>query len=439
MTAPHVPIDNPFIGADRATTLNRECFCFSLDEAALSRALEAELGSAGLYQLTRERCPHLFSAQPVFVGENHIQRMAAVIAAVETVVNSEAWQARILASAPAIARHNPGARGVFMGYDFHVNQETLGLIEINTNAGGALLNLALARGQRACCDDMTGLAPNIDAIARAEQALISMFHHEWRLAGQSTPLSSIAIVDENPEGQYLYPEFLLIQSLFRRHGLAAVIVGPEQLRFQDNRLWAGDLAIDLVYNRLTDFLLEHPHCAALREAYLADAVVLTPHPRAHALYADKRNLALLTDPDELNALNVAPSVQETLLTGIPRTQRLDPAQAEHFWARRRQLFFKPASGYGSKAAWRGDKITKRVWNEISAGNYVAQALVAPGERLASPQGSGATFKFDLRNYVYDGEVQWLAARLYQGQTTNFRTAGGGFAPVYYRKSSAVSA
>jgi hypothetical protein len=27
-------------------------------------------------------------------------------------------------------------------------------------------------------------------------------------------------------------------------------------------------------------------------------------------------------------------------------------------------------------------------------------------------------------------VQWIAARLYQGQTTNFRTPGGGFAPVY---------
>jgi len=39
-------------------------------------------------------------------------------------------------------------------------------------------------------------------------------------------------------------------------------------------------------------------------------------------------------------------------------------------------------------------------------------------------------KFDLRDYVYDGRVQWLAARLYQGQTTNFRTPGGGFAPVY---------
>ena len=34
------------------------------------------------------------------------------------------------------------------------------------------------------------------------------------------------------------------------------------------------------------------------------------------------------------------------------------------------------------------------------------------------------------SYVYDGAVQLVAARLYQGQTTNFRTAGGGFAPVF---------
>ena len=39
-------------------------------------------------------------------------------------------------------------------------------------------------------------------------------------------------------------------------------------------------------------------------------------------------------------------------------------------------------------------------------------------------------KLDLRNYVYRGEVQLVSARLYQGQTTNFRTPGGGFAAVF---------
>ena len=45
-------------------------------------------------------------------------------------------------------------------------------------------------------------------------------------------------------------------------------------------------------------------------------------------------------------------------------------------------------------------------------------------------GVARNFKLDLRNYVYAGHVQLIAARLWQGQTTNFRTAGGGFAPVF---------
>ncbi len=44
-------------------------------------------------------------------------------------------------------------------------------------------------------------------------------------------------------------------------------------------------------------------------------------------------------------------------------------------------------------------------------------------------GPDCSMKVDIRNYVYAGAVQLLAARLYQGQTTNFRTERGGFAPV----------
>jgi hypothetical protein len=67
-----------------------------------------------------------------------------------------------------------------------------------------------------------------------------------------------------------------------------------------------------------------------------------------------------------------------------------------------------------------------VWGEILAASYVAQELVPPSERRIGPEQS---MKVDVRNYVYDGQVQMLAARLYQGQTTNMRTIGGGFAPV----------
>ncbi len=72
----------------------------------------------------------------------------------------------------------------------------------------------------------------------------------------------------------------------------------------------------------------------------------------------------------------------------------------------------------------------RAVNSFPAG-YVAQAFVPPPEvALNSPLGEAPiTLKYDLRVYAYAGEIQLLAARLYQGQTTNFRTPGGGFAPV----------
>jgi hypothetical protein len=71
-----------------------------------------------------------------------------------------------------------------------------------------------------------------------------------------------------------------------------------------------------------------------------------------------------------------------------------------------------------------------VWQEILSANYVAQALVAPSERRLEVDSAETDLKLDVRAYVYGGAIQLVAARLYEGQTTNFRTPGGGFAPVF---------
>jgi hypothetical protein len=57
-------------------------------------------------------------------------------------------------------------------------------------------------------------------------------------------------------------------------------------------------------------------------------------------------------------------------------------------------------------------------------------VVPPSERWFRNEAGQRPLKLDLRNYVYAGETLLIAARLYQGQTTNFRTPDGGFAPVY---------
>jgi hypothetical protein len=78
-----------------------------------------------------------------------------------------------------------------------------------------------------------------------------------------------------------------------------------------------------------------------------------------------------------------------------------------------------------------------VWKEILDADFVAQAIVAACERMVDGHDPAKAMKFDLRAYAYDGTVQWVAARLYQGQTTNFRTPGGGFSPVYSTVDASV--
>ena len=49
--------------------------------------------------------------------------------------------------------------------------------------------------------------------------------------------------------------------------------------------------------------------------------------------------------------------------------------------------------------------------------------------LVMVDGQPTRLKLDLRAYTYGGHIQLLAARTWAGQTTNFRTEGGGFSPV----------
>ncbi|UUZ49726.1 hypothetical protein LP420_05920 [Massilia sp. B-10] len=178
-------------------------------------------------------------------------------------------------------------------------------------------------------------------------------------------------------GQYLAPEFDLFRLLFQRHGWQAVIADPAALAWRDGKLWHADTPVDLVYNRLTDFYLEEPAHAALRSAYEAGAVVLTPDPHAHALFADKRNLIALSDDALLAQWGATADDRAVLRAAVPATELVTPARADDLWARRRSLFFKPVVSYGAKAAYRGDKLTRRVWDEI-----LVKRLCGPGAGAA---------------------------------------------------------
>lgn len=406
--------------------LNSHCYNVVLNKAGLLRELEQK-DAINLYPMIIEDRPHLFAESVVFVTENSIKKQLDIIAAIEHTIALPAYQESVLAYAPDSAKFMPQACGVFFGYDFHLSDEGPKLIEINSNAGGALINSLIFRHQTVCYDsskpELSENTPHLEPL------FFEMFLDEWRAERGQQRLCSIAIVDDNPPSQYMLPEFILFKKLFEEHDIHTVICDPSELVFHDQALWHGTQRIDLVYNRLTDFGLQAPANKPLLEAYLTKSVVLTPHPRAHALYADKRNLALLTDEAFLLNIGVDENTKALLLNGIAHTISINPNDEKMLWNSRKHLFFKPAKGYGSKAAYRGDKLTRRVFSEILEHDYVAQTLIQPSEHQVKVDNKIIALKLDLRHYVYKAHTQLISARLYQGQTTNFRTPGGGFAQV----------
>ncbi len=410
-----------------AEEFNQTCRCVTLDRPELNR----QLGPLDLKLLTER--PHLFADAAVFLSRSDFQGQLDVIAAIERAIALPGYRQYAQEHAHLNARHVPKALGVFLGYDFHLHPDGPKLIEINSNAGGALLNAKLMHAQLHCCGKADTQQPgnfiSRNAGLSPEQQFIVMFLQEWRLQRGPQAIKTIAIVDQQPERQYLYPEFLLFQALFAAAGLTAIICDPQELSYQNGSLCHGETRIDLVYNRLTDFYLTESQHAALRAAYLDDAVVLTPHPYQYALYADKTNLTLFGNDAFLQQIGVSAADRRILIHGVARTEKVAPEHAERLWAQRKQLFFKPCRGYGGKAAYRGDKLTRGVFNNILQGDYVAQTLVPPTQRQLSVNQRPAELKLDYRHYVYQAQTQLVCARLYQGQTTNFRTEGGGFAQI----------
>ncbi|OAN51289.1 hypothetical protein A6A04_16505 [Paramagnetospirillum marisnigri] len=328
------------------------------------------------------------------------------------VLRHPAVAAAVLVLAGGEGLADPGAGEWILGFDFHLEADGPRLIEINTNPGGML---AVAVQGRA----LTALDPRLAPPTEIEGTILAAFHQEWRQQRPDRPLASVAVVDDDPPAQYLWPEFQLYRRLFERAGIRAEV--------QDAAAFAPGSS-DLVYNRLVDFALEAPGHAALAQAWRSGETVLTPGPRAHFQYSDKRAMTLLCDPDALTGLGVAPDLARSVARVVPPTVLVRAQDEEALWDRRRDWFFKPVRGHAGKAAYRGEKLSRSTWATILASPYVAQRYVPPS-RIHLDHAE-TSLKLDIRANAWRGEVAQLAARLYQGQTTNFRTLGGGFAPVF---------
>ena len=121
-----------------------------------------------------------------------------------------------------------------------------------------------------------------------------------------------------PRNSIFIQNSVVAQRFLLKHGIETMIADAGTLRYERGRLLVGNEPIDLVYNRLVDFAFERPEHDALRAAYRDGAVVVTPNPHVHALYADKRNLSWLSDQAALRAWGLSPEMVADL-AGVPRT------------------------------------------------------------------------------------------------------------------------
>ncbi|MFN8790149.1 MAG: hypothetical protein ACK5Y2_01685 [Bdellovibrionales bacterium] len=305
---------------------------------------------------------------------------------------------------------NPGNYGVFMSYDFHVTADGhLKLIEINTNASFLGLGWEMARFQGVPWNAAFHLAD-----------LKQCFEMERQLCGLSKPLRQIAIVDDNPTQQKLYLEFLLFREVFKSWGLSATIA--------DLRDHATLKNADFVYNRSTDFYFQSESLQFLKDLYLKKDAVVSPHPYEYRLLADKENFVRWTSPQFWQDVPQALSLQSQILSVLPNTTILNSSNRDEIWAKRKHLFFKPKRAFGSKMTFKGASIAHKVFEELVQSESLAQELIPAPELRFGEQ----NFKYDLRCYAYRGQYQGCVARLYQGQVTNLRTEGGGFACVEFK-------
>jgi len=346
--------------------------------------------------------------------------MIRLVASLYRLGNLPAYRHRVAGELPEIARFDPGHDAVMMGYDFHVTPQGPRLIEVNTNAGGALFAIQSEDADKESSTDFP---------LKAARKLADTFREEYGRfsAGVIERAPRIAIVDERPEEQFLYEEMQAFARLLSGGGGSCVVCDPTVLSAgEDGAFYRGE-RIDLIYNRHCDFYLESSPLAGIRSAYLARKICLTPNPFVYGLLADKRRMILWSDPGELAALPISEGEADLIQKLVPKSRLLANLESEQVWKERKKWVFKPVDRFASQGVLVGEKMTRTRFGELDPTRTLVQEHVPPSF-VAGPD-DASHFKADYRLFAYRGRILGLAARLYRGQVTNLRTPGGGFAAI----------
>lgn len=406
--------------------LNQHCFCNTIIPLSIAHHLQP-LGAL------EKKVAAIFNPYSIYVSQGTMNTINAFITAYIRLASLPAFQQTILKNSPYPMPTS--VSGDLLSFDFHLSLEGPRLIEINTNPAGAYYAAILDNSNQGCAQHGIQNPHYTKQLTNFEQQIFQLFSTTWRHLCPSRALKTVLILDNHPKNQHYYPEFLLYQRAFSRHGVQTIIADPSELSLTSAGLSYQNIPIDMIYNRLTDFYLQQPLHHAIREAWLNRQVILSPSPHAYALHADKSNLIVFSDLPRLQALGCTLGDQGLISATLPKTMSTQGLEPDWLWQRRKDYYFKPLTGFGSKGVFLGSKITHRVFNEIITGPYLIQENIPPSRRTVQINDEITELRVDIRAYRMIGPegnllpYQSNIARVYHGQTTNFSTPGSGFSPI----------
>jgi hypothetical protein len=309
---------------------------------------------------------------------------------------------------------DPGNKSICMSYDFHVTKEnSLKLIEVNTNSSFLALGYEMYKARQLPLPVKDFSFEEVRKNIETEMKL-----HGKPMKG---PLS-VAIIDEEPEKQRLFVEFLVYQELFKQWGWDSRILDYRQLK---------TATTDFIYNRFTDFFLANPESAELKKAFLNKQSCFSPNPYEYFLLADKQRMIDWSQPINLEKWKVGPEDQAVIQSAVPVSLSLEHHNKDDIWTKRKGFFIKPKRAFGSKQSYRGGSISRNIFDELVGQEFIVQEFIPASEQVFPTPEGDQSFKFDLRCHAYQGRLQLVVARLYQGQVTNLRTPLGGFACIEF--------
>ncbi|MDQ7005592.1 MAG: hypothetical protein Q9N67_12005 [Ghiorsea sp.] len=346
----------------------------------------------------------LATQTPVSIPEQDFKTMLSFAKTIDTLQYQPMYWAALQLDLPETIDLQPKQPSILMGYDFHLTADGPKLIEINNNAGGLWEK-----------DD--GWIPQMKHEAmpgNLPTRLLSMFPKSWQ---------HIAIMDEDIEQQYMFPEMQAYAKLLQDNGRAVSLVSPEGLTLNDDGLYAGSEKVDMIYNRHTDFYLESQDVQHIRQALMAGQVDLNPYPRSYALVGDKGRMVDWWRKDFLSFLEK--KTVQLIHDVVPETHVLADIDLEQAWANRKAWVFKPAARHGGKGVLLGKAMSRKRFAALDTVSTVMQKLV-PASQIDI---DGKSFKFDVRLYMYGEKLIGMAGRAWNGQITNFREEGSGWTPI----------